>query len=49
MRIWFERVTKKDARALVEWWNGNVVTARFFVRKRSEDKFYNVVREDSTS
>lgn len=32
MRMWFDVVTRRDARLLVEWWNGHT-TGRFFARK----------------
>lgn len=43
-KILFEKVTKSDARKLVEYWNANT-DYYHFVRKRDNDKFYNVIRQ----
>lgn len=44
MKIWFEKITKRDARLLKEWWDGNT-TGRYFVRKRETDKYYNLIKQ----
>ena len=38
-----EKLTKSEARKLVEWWNGKSIWYHE-VRKRPNDKYYDVVR-----
>lgn len=46
MRLWFDMVTKKDARLLIEWWNANT-SALYFVRRSTENpRFWSVWRQD---
>lgn len=45
MRVWFDRVTRRDARLLCRWWNGHA-SGRYFARKDSAGRFWIVVREE---
>lgn len=41
-RVWLKLVTKRDAKALVRWWNRAMVLAAFEVRRAG--KYYEVWR-----
>jgi hypothetical protein len=44
MRIWFDRVSRADARKLARWWNGHT-QGRYFCRKsETNSRFWCVVR-----
>lgn len=44
MKIWFDVVTKRDARLLADWWNGHTVGQFEIRRSPSNSRFWAVIR-----
>ena len=42
--LWFDVVTKRDARALARWWNGHTIGWFEIRRSETNPRFWSVVR-----
>lgn len=40
-RVWFDRVTRRDARLLCKWWNAHSKTRQFWIEKHG--RIYDVM------
>lgn len=51
MKVWFDIVTKADAKALVKWWRwGGPMQFDYFIQKsKTNTRFYAVIQVKRTS